>query len=78
MIDKNHMGHEFVHNSETGNVGSRCIYYTCSKCKIIIFNTEDKYERKIFISNDWTGTPFEPNDELNLTCDEVIIKNIIE
>lgn len=51
-------------------------YYVCSKCQIVVFENYDTH--KIYIGNDWNKTPGMDNQELNIKCDEVIIKSIIE
>jgi len=69
------LGHNFSEYEKYGRHSSH--YFICLKCKIVIFKTDDG---TCFINNSWRGPEFwgVDNIRLNLTCSEVIIKNIIE
>ena len=73
----NKLGHEFeIYNGDE--------YYKCVRCKLII--NISPINKIIFIKGDRNETKFktllnnysEYNTPLNITCDEYIIKSIIE
>ena len=50
-------------------------YYRCNKCNIIVF-VENMFDLTLQISSrNWNMNHFY---ELNLTCEEVLIKNLLE
>lgn len=71
-FDVSYLGHYFEYN------GIKYDNFTCLKCGIISFRgiTDDIY----YIANRWRGKEYYgvPNIPLELNCEEVIIKNIIE
>lgn len=72
IFNKNHLGHEFSKFTDTRYYND----FMCKKCKIRIQYEIDRYlstYEKYFKVNNANIL-----DELNLTCDEEIIKNIIE
>lgn len=74
----NHLGHTFeTLDKSTINVGlnNNC-YFKCKNCKIIVYSRVT-YSDKYFISDLWTKKLY-VTEMLNLTCDDVIIKQIIE
>ena len=70
-FDENYLWHDFTYN------GIKYDNFTCIKCGMIAFMDSD---RIYYIANRWRGEAYYglPNIELTLTCEEVIIKNIIE
>ena len=69
-MDLNYLGHEVVLYTKHYKNGD----YKCSKCGIVLYyNTND---RTYFIVNDSEDDEVGPM--CNITCDEQIIKNIIE
>ncbi len=62
------LGHEFIKDIYS-------VYYICKNCKLIIFKTLND---RLFVSQVAIKQPGISPIELNLTCNEVIIKNIIE
>lgn len=70
MFQTNYLGHDFVNQDSVNNL------YICVKCKIEIYHSivyniiYDRYSQYYtFIDN---------KEAHELTCDEMIIKNIIE
>ena len=71
MIDKNYLGHKLEHYTY--------FYphydFKCEKCNIILYyNEQDKYQYNLCDGNCLVNL----GPKCNLTCDEYIIKNIIE
>lgn len=73
-----HLGHEFDFNKELSDMRGDIVYYVCNKCSIIVYvevaEKNNIHTCRISLKNDFYGG----NLPLNLTCDEVIIKDIIE
>lgn len=64
------LGHSFIKESD--------LYFICTKCKIIVFYTNniETYEKILTVSN---RCEYRYNSKkLNVSCNEVIIKSIIE
>jgi hypothetical protein len=71
MFNPNYMGHEFTKADVLPQYLQRFNYFKCAKCNVTIDYGEGTKIYWIFINNGgWV--------EFNLTCDEVIIKSIIE
>lgn len=67
------LGHNFIIHDTISYRNN--IYYICDMCNIIIFKKQNSHEH-YYISTKWNNT-WRPN-LLDLTCNEVIIKNILE
>ena len=70
MFNSNYMGHEFTKDDLLPESLRRYNYFKCTKCNVIIAYDEGTKIYWIFISSRWV--------EFNLTCNEMIIKSIIE
>jgi len=66
QFNNNHLGHDFV--DARG-------YYSCHRCNIIVYNN---INNDIIVSHRCKLSDGICGFKLNLTCDEVIIKYIIE
>lgn len=81
MSDLNILGHEFYFDMDRNKKSS--IYLICNKCRIIIYKYKPTYilnnngETYYYCSNSYKQ-PEIGGKVLNLTCNEMIIKNIIE
>lgn len=73
---KNYLNHEFINHDECDVDDG--LYFICNKCKvgIIFWQTRNRY----YIESSCSKMLFKNKDiyELNLTCNEIIIKSIIE
>ena len=71
-FDINYLGHDFKYN------GFHYDNFTCIKCGIISFR--DLVEGIYYIANRWRGEKYygKENLPLELNCEEIIIKSIIE
>ena len=72
MIDKNYLGHSLIiFNGSQNQIG---IIYYCTKCESNILYT------RYYPAHDWHYKMFNSNGWFNdaISCDEMIIKNIIE
>ena len=74
MFDKNYLDHSFDHMIVLGKI--QYDYFICNKCNVRIWF----YNRYFMASMKGRIRPHAvlPYTELTLTCEEVIIKNIIE
>jgi len=72
LVDIEHLGHKFKLIYEDWI----CYSYLCEKCNCVVdlyINNHAKYDNLLLMyDND------KYYEKLNLTCDEIIIKNIIE
>lgn len=51
----------------------------CERCKVIVMDINTLSENgKLLISNYWSKTFGQNNIELNLSCDEILIKKMVE
>ncbi len=75
MINKNYMGHDLI-NFDLENI--YCQKYKCNRCNLLIkYYYKDKNNIVLYIH--YIGSIDDINwSTVKLTCDEVIIKNIIE
>lgn len=72
-----HLNHEFVRIHIVDDV----VYFSCNLCKIIIYYSEEEKYIVSHANKDSSGKCILPeyvNNELKLTCEEVIVKSIIE
>lgn len=67
MINKNYLNHNFIEMKRNND-------YICSKCKIMIWYYEGLKTQYWMLFNNTVSAGI----LLNLTCNEMIIKNIIE
>ena len=67
---KNILGHVWKYDRSYEN-------NICSRCEIIVFESNDG---NIYIANSWRGEKYYGmnNILLEITCDEVMIKNLLE
>jgi hypothetical protein len=67
VIDKNYLGHKFYSDGEAG-------FYRCSSCGIKIDYLDGNKTPLPYL----VCTEYDHRDKLELTCEEYIIKHIIE
>lgn len=82
-MNLNILGHSFIemmeYRTKDSDSDSDSDYYICKRCDIIVFYVLKR--EVIFISNEWLPMAynrFNDNVKLTQTCEEIIIKNIIE
>lgn len=82
---ENSFNHTFIYAEGFGPRYYSCIgprYYSCSNCNIIVF-IKDMFETELLISarnnsNYNIARPLLVNARLDLTCEEFIIKKLLE
>ncbi len=67
------MKHKWV---EISNFGGIYVSYECSECKLFVLEVDG--DKIIYIHNLAKQKQFNSGKHLNLSCEEMIIKNIIE
>ena len=88
MLNKKHMNHDLHHFL---NFSNKCTFYKCNKCDkvfnfIIDYNEQNEeyvdyiqYEEvKLDNAGSWYIDNFIDDEINNLTCEEQIIKNLLE
>lgn len=75
MIDLNYLGHSFEYTPCPIDQTYDGPYYKCSGCGMIVFTTESR-PNELLISGSWLHS--NPEDFNNLSCNEVLIKKLLE
>ena len=83
FIDVKYLTHSFIPH-KLATIKSRPdlfdeSYMICEKCNVICMNTNTmSVNNKPLLSNYYLGTLGKPNIELTLTCDEILVKKLLE
>lgn len=76
-FDKNYLNHDFISCQNEEYIND----YICIRCNVRVYFPPHLSDTCCIEIIDWENDPLNPGDQGNfmeITCDEVIIKNIIE